>query len=185
MWERGRSHKTREQCLGSLERLCFVCEIKFKRSLCHVLGQCCKEKKAGASNKKRRLERRGDPASIFLNPSAHFQENYWSCQNVKMCSCRRVSHARHVCLTLRSTSHVINVSVDVNCPNRSTNHRVYQELVNRNKILKTMLTSSSSLSLPSPPRFSNKFSRSAFPTILELSSKLHSRHCLHSSNTAL
>ena len=100
---------------------------------------------------------------------------------VKMCSCRRVSHARHVSLTLRSTSHVINVSIDVNCQNRSTNHRVYQELVNRNKILKTMLTSSSSLSLPSPRGFRN-FSRSAFPTILELSSKRRSRDC-SSSNT--
>ena len=101
---------------------------------------------------------------------------------VKMCNCRRVSHARHVCLTLRLTSHVINVSVDVICQNRSTNHRVYQELVNRNTILKTRLTSSSSLSLPSPPRFSSNFFRSAFPTILELLSKRHSRHC-SSSNT--
>lgn len=42
------------------------------------------EKKAGASNEKRRWERRGEPASIFLNASAHFQENYLSCQNVQL-----------------------------------------------------------------------------------------------------
>ena len=31
--------------------------------------------------------------------------------------CRRVSHARHVCLALRTRSQVIDVNVDVNCQN--------------------------------------------------------------------
>ena len=48
-----------------------------------------------------------------------------------------------------------------------TNHTVYEELLYRNEVLKAMLKGSTTPSLPNPSRFSRKFSRSAFLTILE------------------
>lgn len=48
-------------------------------------------------------------------------------------------------------------------PSQLTNRRVYQQLVYRKEVLKTLLIGSTTSSLPTPTHFSCSFSRSAFP----------------------
>lgn len=105
------------------------------------------------------MRREGETAcNNFLNLSPPTSWKTISFQNVK---CRRVSHARHVYLTLHAKSQVINVSVDVNYQNWLIIGYIYQELVNQNEALKVMLTGSLPASPQSPRSFCVTFPPSA------------------------
>ena len=61
----------------------------------------------------------------------------------------------------------IDVSVEETVKINGTSQRVYQELVNRNEVFKTMVTGFTSPSLPSLHAIFPTFFRSAFPIIRE------------------
>ena len=125
--------------------------------------------KCGWNSEKRREERRAELVSIFkylippTNPRTSRRKNC-SCQNVcKKNGCRRVLHARHVCLTLRAWTQCWRQLPKL------TNHMDWytEELVYRNMVLKTKLTSTLSCLSPALLRFLRNFSRSAFLAILQ------------------
>ena len=128
--------------------------------------------KSGRGSENLQEETRGEPVRIFLNtpvgslPSLLPEKPFFvsKCQNG--CGTGEF-HTLALFVWLLSRTLVIELSVDVHVSKLSklTNSRVYLELVDRNEILKTMLTGSTSLSLPSPPWCSLNFFRSAFPGI--------------------
>ena len=70
------------------------------------------------------------------------------CQNVP---CRRVSHARSFFFVYVCEAKQKSLLTSLTSTVKLTNHRVYQELVYRNEVLKTMLAGSTYPFLPSSP----------------------------------
>ena len=116
------------------------------------------------TSKKWQEESREESVSIFLNTSICLlpEKRHLLCQRIKTSHVvvRRVSQ----CLTFLLDS-------DHRKPNDwrkcLTNHRVSWELVYQNEVLKTMLTNSTTPSLPHPMQFSHSYSRPTFPTKFE------------------
>lgn len=125
--------------------------------------------KCGWNSEKLREERRAELVSIFkyfIPPTNQRTSRRKNCSYQNVCKkngCRRVLHARHVCLTLRARRQCWRQLPKL------TNHMDWytEELVYRNMVLKTMLTSILSCLSPALLRFLRNFSRSAFPAILQ------------------
>ena len=133
-------------------------------------SRCSKQtrEKCRWNSEKLREERRAELVSIFkyLIPTTNPRTSRRKIARVKMCVknwCRRVLHARHVCLTLRARRQCWRQLPKL------TNHMDWytEELVYRNMVLKTMLTSILSCLSPALLRFLRNFSRSAFLAILQ------------------
>ena len=93
----------------------------------------------------------------YLNPlpSKPTSCDHFSCQNVKCQNVKRCSEGGFHKLKIFVRLRVWSQMIDVQCKclsklSQLTNHRVYQELVYQNEVLKAILTGPNTLSLPSP-----------------------------------
>ena len=127
--------------------------------------------KCGWNSEKRREERRAELVSIFkylippTNPSTSRRKNC-SCQNV----CKKMGVGGFYTLVMSAWLCEREGSVDANCQNWPiiwTGIPRIEELVYRNMVLKTILTSTLSCLSPALLRFLRNFSRSAFLAILQ------------------